>query len=90
MNLAKHRLLPLLIFVSTSAIGLAVRATDETPLVIAKGETTEMTYASAPWNKNSTQVDSAFLFLRDQASGQVAKILLYETEPDSSLFSGTF
>lgn len=50
----------------------------------------KIVYGSAPWNANSTQMDSAFLFLRDKASGKIVKILLEETEPDSSVFSGNF
>lgn len=47
-------------------------------------------YGSSPWNKSSTEIDSAFMFMRDQKSGQIVKIVLDETEPDSSLFSGRF
>ena len=47
-------------------------------------------YASSPWNKDSAKIDSAFIFLKDSKSDKIAKILLDETEPDSSTFSGTF
>lgn len=47
-------------------------------------------YASSSWNKDSSQLDSAFLFFRDGRSGKTAKILIEETEPDSSTFQGNF
>ncbi|MCB0362967.1 MAG: tetratricopeptide repeat protein, partial [Bdellovibrionales bacterium] len=47
-------------------------------------------YASSPWNQDSTQPDSAYLFFRDGHSGKLAKILIEETEPDSSTFEGNF
>ena len=47
-------------------------------------------YASSPWNKSSTKIDSAFMFIRDQQTGRTVKILLDESEPDSSIFSGQF
>lgn len=47
-------------------------------------------YGSAPWNKDSTQIENAELFVRDANSGRILKILLEETEPDSSTFSGEF
>ncbi|MCB9025149.1 MAG: hypothetical protein H6625_02420 [Bdellovibrionaceae bacterium] len=50
----------------------------------------EVVYGSSPWNKDSTKIDNAELFVRDAQSGNVLKILLEETEPDSSTFSGNF
>jgi tetratricopeptide (TPR) repeat protein len=47
-------------------------------------------FGSASWNTKSTQVDSAYVFLRDSISGRLAKIVLDETEPDSSIFKGKF
>lgn len=47
-------------------------------------------YGSSAWNSTSTQPDSAFLFMRDRKTGKVVKIRLEESEPDSSIFSGTF
>lgn len=47
-------------------------------------------YASSPWNQDSTKVDSAFLFFREGKTGKMAKILIEETEPDSSTFQGNF
>jgi tetratricopeptide (TPR) repeat protein len=49
-----------------------------------------LVYGSSTWNQDSTQLDSAFLFLRDRKSGKLIKIVLEETEPDSSVFSGSF
>lgn len=47
-------------------------------------------YASAPWNVDSTKIDSAFLYLKDTQSNKLVKINLEETEPDSSTFMGRF
>ncbi len=47
-------------------------------------------YGSGPWNLESQKIDSAFLFLKDKTSKRIVKILLEETEPDSSTFSGSF
>lgn len=52
--------------------------------------TIKIVYASSPWNKNSTQLDSAFLFMKDSQSGKTVKIVLEESEPDSSTFEGYF
>ncbi|MBT4762242.1 MAG: hypothetical protein HOO06_11130 [Bdellovibrionaceae bacterium] len=50
----------------------------------------EIVYGSGSWNKESTKIDSAFIFMKDKTSGRVVKISLEETEPDSSIFSGNF
>ncbi|MCB0384444.1 MAG: tetratricopeptide repeat protein [Bdellovibrionales bacterium] len=57
---------------------------------VSKSQSLRILYASSPWNLDSTQSDSAFLFFRDKNTGKVAKILLEETEPDSSTFQGDF
>lgn len=49
-----------------------------------------ITYVSSAWNRSSTKVDSAFLFVKDRESGKLVKIVLEEAEPDSSTFSGSF
>lgn len=54
------------------------------------GRNIKLIYASSSWNQDSTKIDTAFLFLRDRSSGKTAKIILDETEPDSSTFSGNF
>ena len=50
----------------------------------------KIVYGSSSWNVNSAAVDSAFLFLRNKQSGQVIKVVLEETQPDSSSFIGDF
>lgn len=50
----------------------------------------KIVYGSSLWNNSSTNPDSAFLFMRDAKSGKIAKVVLDETEPDSSVFSGNF
>ncbi|MCB0390487.1 MAG: hypothetical protein KDD58_04315 [Bdellovibrionales bacterium] len=50
----------------------------------------EVVYGSSPWNTDSTKIDNAELFVKDANSGRIMKILLEETEPDSSTFSGNF
>ncbi|MGE3683736.1 MAG: tetratricopeptide repeat protein [Bdellovibrionales bacterium] len=49
-----------------------------------------ISYGSPSWNTDSTRVDSAYLVLRDRKSGKIVQILLEETEPDSSQFTGRF
>lgn len=49
-----------------------------------------MRYASTSWNADAKKIDNAFLFVRDKESGKTVKIVLDETEPDSSLFQGSF
>ena len=49
-----------------------------------------ITYGSPSWNNDSTKIDSAYLILRDKATGKIVQINLEETEPDSSRFSGNF
>lgn len=49
-----------------------------------------ITYGSPSWNNDSTKIDSAYLILRDKATGKIVQINLEETEPDSSQFSGNF
>ncbi len=50
----------------------------------------KLVYASIPWNRDSTKIDSAYLFIKDSNSENIAKILLDETAPDSSTFAGNF
>jgi tetratricopeptide (TPR) repeat protein len=69
----------------------AVKAEPETITKAAVGQQSiKLTYGSATWNKNSAQLDSAFIFVRDRVSGKIVKVVLEETEPDSSVFSGSF
>lgn len=50
----------------------------------------KVVYGSSSWNNDSSQVDTAHLYVKDSESGKIAKILLEESAPDSSTFSGTF
>lgn len=47
-------------------------------------------YGFPKWNKDSTKIDHASLFLRDSQTQRMVQIQLEETAPDSSLFSGSF
>lgn len=49
-----------------------------------------LNYGYPMWNKDSSQVDSASLLMREGATGRLVQIQLEETEPDSSVFSGLF
>ncbi|NQZ00101.1 MAG: hypothetical protein HRT45_05460 [Bdellovibrionales bacterium] len=57
---------------------------------IAQQFPTTIEYGSASWNRNSANIDSAFLFIRDKNTGKTAKVVLDETAPDSSTFKGNF
>lgn len=50
----------------------------------------QITYGSNSWNTDSTKIDSAYIVLRDKATGKIVQIQLEETEPDSAEFSGHF
>lgn len=80
-------LFPILIF---NAQAQEAPTAASTPKPTPRPQGMKITYGSSPWNTDSTQADSAFLFLKDKKSGKVVKILLDETEPDSSVFSGRF
>lgn len=47
-------------------------------------------YGSKAWNQSGTTPDSAFAFIKDKTTGKIVKVVLDETEPDSSVFSGVF
>lgn len=49
-----------------------------------------ISYGSPSWNTDSTKIDTAYLILKDKASGKIVRIQLEETEPDSSNFVGQF
>lgn len=57
---------------------------------VKAGQQIKIIYGSAPWNIDSTKVDSAFLYIKDSQSNKLVKIQLEETEPDSSIFMGRF
>ena len=50
----------------------------------------QVKYGSSLWNKNSDQIDSGVVILRDGKSGKTMQVLLEETAPDSAIFSGTY
>ncbi len=45
---------------------------------------------SAIWNKDPAVIDSGVVILRDGKSAKTMQVLLEETAPDSSIFSGTY
>lgn len=53
-------------------------------------KTLRVRYISSPWNQDSSKIDTANIFVKDIASQHIVKILLSETEPDSSDFTGSF
>jgi tetratricopeptide (TPR) repeat protein len=52
--------------------------------------TMHIEYGSSSWNVDSRQIDSAFMVMKDKATGKLVQIQLEETEPDSSHFDGQF
>lgn len=50
----------------------------------------QIEYGSNGWNKNSTQIDTAYMYVQDPVSKKIAKVVVEESEPDSSVFSGKF
>ena len=60
------------------------------PVSKKTGTATRIVYGSVDWNSDPTKIDSAFLFLRDRKTGRIAKVILDESQPDSSTFSGAF
>lgn len=62
------------------------------PLLATAGESKpfKVVYGSSPWNIDSKTLDQAYMFVRDRATNRTVKILIEETEPDSSIFSGDF
>lgn len=47
-------------------------------------------YQSKAWNKNSSKSETSALLVRDSATGRLAKIVVTETGPDTSLFVGYY
>lgn len=84
------RLFSLITVFATIAISTLNSNAQESSSSIKGIQNIKLIYASSPWNKDSTKIDTAFLFLRDTHTGKTAKIVLDETEPDSSTFSGNF
>lgn len=50
----------------------------------------KIVYGSPSWNTQNKRADSAFIFLRNKQTGQVVKVVLEESDPDSSNFVGDF
>ena len=49
-----------------------------------------LNYGRNSWNRSSTQVDAAAVFLKEGATGRIVQIEVEETAPDSAVFSGTY
>lgn len=79
----------LLIILSVSLSAFAKDAKKK-KIPIDPSQTLKIVYGSAPWNNDSTKIDTAYLYVRDGSTGKMVKILLEETEPDSSTFQGFF
>lgn len=85
------RFLQLCLFLQCFLFSLYIQAQSPSNSAdFSAGRNLKLIYASSPWNLDSTKIDTAFLFLRDRDSGKTAKIILDETAPDSSTFSGNF
>ena len=82
----------LISFVFLCSASVAVAQTDSSTKPKSPDVNRQMTitYGSPSWNTDSTKIDTAFVLLRDKASGKIVHIQLEETEPDSSEFTGTF
>ncbi len=49
-----------------------------------------LNYGRNTWNRSSTQVDAAAIFLKEGATGRIVQIEVEETAPDSAVFSGIY
>ncbi len=47
-------------------------------------------YEKVSWNENPTAIESGYMYLRDNQSGELTELLLHETKPDSGVFSTQF
>ncbi|MDB2426063.1 cell envelope integrity protein TolA [bacterium] len=72
------------------AFNLNAKTAKSKKLSIDGSKNFKINYPSSEWNKDAKNIDSAFLFLKDKTTGALIKIILDETEPDSSVFSGRF
>jgi hypothetical protein len=63
----------------------------ETPATEAQASSRfKIRYGSNDWNASSSQIDTAYMFVREKNSQKIAKILMEETEPDSGVFTGQY
>ncbi|MCB0419397.1 MAG: hypothetical protein KDD61_00250 [Bdellovibrionales bacterium] len=77
-------------FIGTYSTAKEATKTKRKALPMDPSQTLKIVYGSAPWNNDSTKIDTAYLYVRDGSTGKMVKILLEETEPDSSTFQGFF
>lgn len=54
------------------------------------GRAMNIEYGAPSWNTDPRSIDSAYMVMKDKASGKLVQIQLEETEPDSSQFNGKF
>jgi hypothetical protein len=85
----------LFVLTSIAAISTASYAQSETSKEAPqdagdRGSLFYIRYGYRAWNKNPLQIDASSVLMRDKNSGKLVQIRLQETEPDSSVFSGTF
>jgi len=79
------------VFLVLLALATTVHANEKSKKPPVKsGQQIKIVYGSAPWNVDSTKIDTAFLYIRDFQTKKLVKIQLEETEPDSSIFMGRF
>ena len=57
---------------------------------ISVSKSFRVNYGANGWNQDPKAIDSAFAFIKDKHSGKTVKVILDETEPDSSTFTGQF
>jgi len=62
-------------------------STDRRRAKIVNKKSVEFVYEKPSWNLNPSSVEKGTLFLRDRASNNFYEIELFETEPNSSIFS---
>lgn len=77
---------------SLSANAQTTKSSKRTKARVARdrSQLLQISYASSKWNADSRKIDSAYLILIDKKSGKTVQVVLDETEPDSSQFSGFF
>lgn len=72
------------------SIGASSYANEKQYIPVDSNKTVRINYGYPPWNRNSKEIDSAFIIMREGKTGRLVQINVEETAPDSSLFSGVY
>lgn len=79
---AAASLTPNIAFSQTTEDGKKIKVDARKPL--------RLDYKSPSWNKDNTKAETSALLVRDTGTGRLAKIVVTETGPDTSLFVGYY